>query len=223
MDPQERDPYDVLGIRRDADARTIKRAFRTRTRRMHPDVSWDPDAGDRFTTLVRAYGVLSQPGSRLLYDRVGWRSGSAREPTRADAVVELEAFEAERGTTRRVNATSRGPCPACGGSGSIFGRDDATGASPPPPCLACDGCGRATTERTVDVDIPAGARDGTVLRVAAGASRGRDRARDLHVHVRVLPERDTRLLRYASAGALVLVLALFVLLALFPASLAGTL
>ena len=42
-----RDPYEVLGIQRDADETQIKKAFRKLARELHPDVNrHDPDAED---------------------------------------------------------------------------------------------------------------------------------------------------------------------------------
>ncbi len=67
----ERDLYDVLGVRRDADAETIRQAFRALARELHPDVA--PSDGERFREVTEAYGVLSDEQSRRLYDRLGWR------------------------------------------------------------------------------------------------------------------------------------------------------
>jgi len=70
------------------------------------------------------------------------------------------------------------PCPACHGRGSVVET----------PCPKCDGSGRQRKKRVLAVHIPAGIRDGQVVRVrgegepgASGTSRG-----DLHVYVRVL-------------------------------------
>ena len=41
---ENRDYYEVLGVDKDADARTIKRAFLKKARTVHPDVSDDPEA-----------------------------------------------------------------------------------------------------------------------------------------------------------------------------------
>ena len=61
--------YDVLGVARDATAAQIKRAYRTRAQKLHPDVSPAPDAAARFAELQYAYEVLSNPNRRRDYDR----------------------------------------------------------------------------------------------------------------------------------------------------------
>ena len=50
----QRDFYEVLGVERDADAKTIKRAFLKKARVLHPDVSDDPDAVMALPTARRA-------------------------------------------------------------------------------------------------------------------------------------------------------------------------
>src|SRR6266542_775450 len=71
------DYYEVLGVPRDADEETIRKAFHARARDCHPDVSDSPEDHRRFHELAEAYGVLSKAASRLLYDRYGYR-GRAR-------------------------------------------------------------------------------------------------------------------------------------------------
>ena len=65
------DYYEVLGVRRDADTKTIKNAFRQLARRYHPDTSTEPDAEQRFKEIAEAYGVLSDPAKRASYDARG--------------------------------------------------------------------------------------------------------------------------------------------------------
>jgi molecular chaperone DnaJ len=67
----KRDYYDVLGVPRDADEETIKKAFRRLARELHPDVSDEPDAEQRFREVAEAYDVLHRSETRELYDRYG--------------------------------------------------------------------------------------------------------------------------------------------------------
>src|ERR1700727_2805409 len=67
-----RDYYEVLGVPRDADETTIKKAFRRLARELHPDVNkHDPDAEDKFKEAAEAYEVLSDSERRATYDRYG--------------------------------------------------------------------------------------------------------------------------------------------------------
>jgi molecular chaperone DnaJ len=67
----DRDYYDLLGVERTASEADIKKRFRALARELHPDVSDDPDAEERFKEVVEAYEVLSNAERRELYDRFG--------------------------------------------------------------------------------------------------------------------------------------------------------
>jgi molecular chaperone DnaJ len=82
----DRDYYELLGVPRDCDEQTIKKAFRKLARQLHPDVSEEPDAEVRFREVTEAYEVLSNSETRALYDRyghAGLRSGGFK-PTDFD-------------------------------------------------------------------------------------------------------------------------------------------
>jgi molecular chaperone DnaJ len=67
-----RDPYDVLGVARNADETTIKKAFRKLARELHPDVNkHDPDAEEKFKEAAMAYEILSDADRRATFDRYG--------------------------------------------------------------------------------------------------------------------------------------------------------
>ena len=70
MEPKK-DYYEVLGVARDADQRTIKRAFLKLARTLHPDVNKEPDAEVRFKEVNEAYSVLSDERKRANYDQFG--------------------------------------------------------------------------------------------------------------------------------------------------------
>jgi molecular chaperone DnaJ len=71
MATTDRDYYELLGVARNANEGEIKRAFRRLARELHPDVSEEPDAQERFREVVEAYEVLSKTETRELYDRYG--------------------------------------------------------------------------------------------------------------------------------------------------------
>jgi molecular chaperone DnaJ len=71
MATTDRDYYELLGVGRDASEAEIKRSFRRLARELHPDVSDEPDADERFREVVEAYEVLSKSETRDLYDRYG--------------------------------------------------------------------------------------------------------------------------------------------------------
>ena len=65
------DPYEILGVDREADADTIKKAYRRLARQLHPDVNPDPETQERFKEVTAAYEVLSDPEKRRMYDLGG--------------------------------------------------------------------------------------------------------------------------------------------------------
>lgn len=71
------DLYELLGVDRDADDATIKKAYRRLARQYHPDVNPDPDAQEKFKEVSTAYEVLSDPQKRAHYDRGGDPFGGA--------------------------------------------------------------------------------------------------------------------------------------------------
>ncbi|MCK5640269.1 MAG: molecular chaperone DnaJ [Gammaproteobacteria bacterium] len=72
MDAARRDYYEVLGVARDANQKTIKDTFRQLAMKYHPDRNKSPDAEERFKEIAEAYAVLSDPKKRSQYDNQGF-------------------------------------------------------------------------------------------------------------------------------------------------------
>ncbi|MFA1550056.1 molecular chaperone DnaJ [Actinomadura chokoriensis] len=62
------DYYATLGVRRDASADEVKKAYRRLARELHPDVNPDPETQEKFKEITQAYEVLSDPKKREMYD-----------------------------------------------------------------------------------------------------------------------------------------------------------
>jgi molecular chaperone DnaJ len=68
-----RDPYEVIGVGRDASDADVKKAFRALARELHPDVNkHDPEAEEKFKEAAEAYEILSDSERRATYDRYGF-------------------------------------------------------------------------------------------------------------------------------------------------------
>lgn len=70
---KKRDYYDVLGIRKGADEKEIKKAYRKLAKKYHPDVNpGDKEAEKNFKEVTEAYNVLSDAEKKKLYDQYGF-------------------------------------------------------------------------------------------------------------------------------------------------------
>lgn len=152
------DFYATLGVQRDADDATIKKAYRKLSVKHHPDRNpGDAEAAQRFSAISRAYEVLSDTEKRQVYDLDGeegldrhekgqnapanpfdmlFGGGGGRQQRRGpDAQVEMEVSleELYNGGTRAARINRNIICPKCRGTGA---KDGAT-----TQCRACQGRG----------------------------------------------------------------------------------
>ncbi len=77
-----KDYYKILGVERTATADDIRSAYRKLARKYHPDVSKERGAEARFKEIGEAYEVLQDPEKRVAYDQLGnrWREGQEFTP-----------------------------------------------------------------------------------------------------------------------------------------------
>ena len=188
------DYYDVLGVPRDADQDTIRRAYRKLARKYHPDLNSDSDAEERFKELGEAYEVLSDAEKRERYDRLGTRW---REAEREAPVESFEDFFAQQGfgDGARVGfgedlfealfGMRTGPA-----GGPVRGRDREALLELSLEDALAGGRRRLTLDgRDVNANFPAGVRDGQLIRLAGQGGEGRDGgpAGDLFLRVALKP------------------------------------
>jgi molecular chaperone DnaJ len=111
------DLYETLGVSRDADGDTIKKAYRRLARQLHPDVNPDPATQERFKDVSHAYEVLSDPEKRRMYDlggdpfNGGFGGGGAGAGAGFSFTDIMDAFFGGGGAGGGAQGGSRGPRP----------------------------------------------------------------------------------------------------------------
>ena len=189
--PMTRDYYEALGISRTATQKEVHSAFRKLARKLHPDVNpGDKEAERRFKEVSEAHDVLSDPEKRRMYDRFGpdWQAASAAgvDPDRAQWPFGARPAGAGGPRVQYQNIDPdvfedilRGAGSARSGFGdifnSIFNRDSTARTAPEAEgtievtlAEAFRGTARQVAlpdGRRLEVKVPAGVQDGTVLRV----------------------------------------------------------
>jgi curved DNA-binding protein len=203
-----KDLYAVLGVPRDADEESIKKAFRKLAMKYHPDKNPGKGNEQRFKDVNRAHEVLADKEKRALYDEFGEASLS-------------QNFDADRARVVR-NYGGGGPGPRTGQAvnveeifsgggradfgdlfGDLFGRGRAGRGAAPQPARGPDIESSVTVDfaaavkgttlelardnETVTVRIPAGAKEGSRVRIhgqgAPGAMGGPQGDLLLTIHV----------------------------------------
>ncbi|HEY2406522.1 MAG TPA: molecular chaperone DnaJ [Polyangiaceae bacterium] len=167
-----RDPYEVLGVERNASDADIKSAFRRLAALHHPDKNpGDPHASTRFKEANLAHQILSDADKRAAFDRYGeaaFRPGAVpgvdfsdfagideifgdllgafgiRTGDRGDLrkTLELTFEEAALGCERNVSYERLDTCDACAGKGAEPGTRVET-------CSACGGRGRVRFQQAL--------------------------------------------------------------------------
>ncbi|KAG8715681.1 hypothetical protein FRC11_001309 [Ceratobasidium sp. 423] len=67
----QKDPYQVLGVEKDATAADVKKAYFALARKYHPDTNKEPSAKDKFIDIQSAYEILGDTEKRAAYDQYG--------------------------------------------------------------------------------------------------------------------------------------------------------
>lgn len=183
--------YDILGVSKTATDKDIRQAFRRLARKYHPDLNpGDASAEAKFKEINEANGVLSDAESRKKYDRYGddWK--------RAD---EFEARANQAGTRARTWRSHRFDADPFDGFEDVIGgfgpRRDVR--PPSPQRLELDievslveaylGAKRTVTitqagrDRRIEVDIPQGVDDGSVVKIMPAADQ------DIRLKISVAP------------------------------------
>lgn len=213
-----KDFYQTLGVEKNASDDDIKKAFRKLAKKHHPDANPnDPSAEGRFKEINEAYEVLSDPQKRAQYDRVGsaYFNGGQGFPGSGRAYnYNVDLNDADFGNTpfgdvlRDIfggiggsTRSSSGVRDASGRRGAGFNTgfgaldgEDLEHSVTISLREAYSGATRLITkgERTIKVNIPAGATSGTKVRLAGEGGQGANggASGDLYLIVQVESDPD---------------------------------
>ena len=131
----KRDYYEVLGVDKNADDDTLKKAYRKLAKKYHPDVNpGDDSAAEKFKEASEAYSILSDPEKRRQYDQSAAQNGPMRGAN-VRTSVSISFEEAVFGCEKELDLNLREPCTTCGGTGAKPGTS-------PETCSRCHGSGR---------------------------------------------------------------------------------
>jgi DnaJ-class molecular chaperone len=113
-----------------------------------------------------------------MFGRAAGRAGRARaRGDDVEAQLELSLEEAHRGGRHTLQMQTAEICPTCNGTGVVQDK----------PCQTCGGSGQVLKPKTIEVNIPAGVRDGSTVRLAGqgGAGVNGTQPGDLYLRIRL--------------------------------------
>jgi DnaJ-class molecular chaperone len=187
------DPYETLGVSRDADEAAIRSAYRSLAKKHHPDLNPNkPEAADRFKTIASAYELLSDPEKRARFDRGEIDAEGQETPKARPFYRDFSAGSGREQYTEGGGASGVDPADLDDILAQAFGRARRGGAGmgaadfPIPGqdahyaltvgfVEAATGVTRRLTlpdGKTLDVNIPAGTETGDVLRLRGQGGPG---------------------------------------------------
>lgn len=108
----KRDFYDVLGVKKDASAAEIKKAYRQLALKYHPDRNKSKDAAEKFKEISEAYEVISDSKKRQTYDQFGH---TAFDPSQGFGGFGGQSRTYRQGPFTYTYTTSGGPGAGFGG------------------------------------------------------------------------------------------------------------
>lgn len=176
-DPEKRKRYDQLGANWKDGAEFTPPAGWGRVNVQFDDLGsifGEGGFSDFFETLFGGAKSATQAEHR--------RGGSRNRPDRgqdSEAEMEISLEDAHKGGRHRITLQGSRSCPTCSGTGSLSGA----------VCTTCGGAGYTISPKTIDVNIPAAAREGSVIKLKHQGQSGMKggESGDLYIKLKIKP------------------------------------
>ncbi len=165
-----KDYYKILGIKRDADVDEIKKAFREKAKKYHPDAKGDKEDQDKLIEIQEAYEVLSDKKKREKYDKELKKIEKERRieyPQEFYFEIVISPLEARYGKRINIEIPIMKRCPRCLGEVDPF-------------CPICNGEGFLWDYYYKSLILPCGIRNGATIRFSL-----KDAGIDVWINLRV--------------------------------------
>ena len=128
----EEDFYELLGIKRDATTKEIKKAFRKLSLKYHPDRNPNnKEIHEKYLRINKAHETLTDPEKREIYDIYG-EEGSSKEMNiknmpkqkgpNYQATIQVSLEDLYNGMTKELSLSKNVICPSCHGTGGKLGK-----------------------------------------------------------------------------------------------------
>jgi curved DNA-binding protein len=176
-DPEKRKRYDQLGANWQNGAEFTPPPGWGRVNVEYEDLGSVFGGGGFSDFFESLFGGARSAGQNDARRRGGSRSRAKGQDAEAEMEISLE--DAHRGGRHRITLQGARVCPTCNGTGSSNGS----------VCPTCRGAGQVVSPRTIDVNIPPGAREGSVIKLSRHGQPGTGggESGDLYVKMRIKP------------------------------------
>ncbi len=190
-----KDYYKILGVDRGATDAEIKKAYRKKARKYHPDVSKEANAEERFKEANEAYEVLGDKEKRSQYDTLGanWKNGQQFNPPPGwDGGFDFSQFGGNHGGSGGFSDFFESMFGGMGAGGAGAGFNQQQRRKPPAETMILrvdledifsggKKKVRLPNGSTIEVKIPKGFEEGKKIRLSG---KGRNGA-DIHLQIRI--------------------------------------
>lgn len=174
-DPEKRKRYDQLGANWKNGAEFTPPPGWGRVNVQFDDLG-SMFSGGGFSDFFETLFGGAKPAGPSEHRRRGTHTRSGRGQD-AEAEMEISLEDAHAGGRHRITLQGTRPCAACGGKGVTSGV----------VCMTCRGAGHVLSPKTIDVNIPPAAREGSVIKVSKHGQPGPSESGDLFIKLKIKP------------------------------------